>query len=177
MMPELVPPDVRLRRSFVAAMGEDPSSRISGFSGTLDSLDQAQTFSGYVRMLLADARPESPIAADLVHYTMLWWVEGEEFIGRVSVRHRLTPELLAVGGHIGYWIRPSQRGHGHATAAFQASLPVAAALGIDPALLTCDHDHDVSRRIIESAGGVFDNRIGAKLRYWVPTTSRPAGPR
>jgi predicted acetyltransferase len=97
-------------------------------------------------------------------------VDGEIFLGRVHVRHVLTDWLRTYGGHIGYWIRPSARGRRHGSAAFQASLPHAAALGLDRVLVTCDYDNEASRRIIESAGGILENRIDQKLRYWVPTS-------
>lgn len=42
-------------------------------------------------------------------------------------------------------------------------------LGIDPALLTCDHDNAISRRVIEHAGGRFEQCLGQKRIYWVPT--------
>ncbi len=44
-----------------------------------------------------------------VPQTWLWWVAGDEFLGRLSIRHRLTPHLLVEGGNIGYEVRPSAR--------------------------------------------------------------------
>jgi predicted acetyltransferase len=77
--------------------------------------------------------------------------------------------LLDYGGHIGYVVRPSVRRQGHATAMLAAALPVAASLGIDPVLVTCDHDNLGSRRVIEANGGVFEDQRDEKLRYWLPT--------
>jgi len=37
------------------------------------------------------------------------------------------------------------------------------------ALVTRDHDNVASRRVIEANGGVFEDRRGDKLRFWVPT--------
>jgi predicted acetyltransferase len=48
------------------------------------------------------------------------------------------------------------------------TLPVAAALGIDPVLITCDEDNIGSRKVIEANGGQFDDQRGVKLRFWVP---------
>lgn len=66
-------------------------------------------------------------------------------------------------------MRPSARRRGHARAAFLAGLPYARRLGIDPALVTCDTDNVASRKIIEAAGGVFEQEFDGKLLYWVPT--------
>ena len=38
-----------------------------------------------------------------------WWVEGEQYLGRIAVRHELNDFLREVGGHIGYDVRPSAR--------------------------------------------------------------------
>lgn len=115
---------------------------------------------------------DAPRPQGWVPETTLWWVDGPTWIGRLSIRHRLTPFLLDVGGHVGYVVRPSEREHGHATAMLRAALPVAAGLGIDRVLVTCDHDNHASRRVIEKAGGEREDRRGVKLRYWVATAPR-----
>ena len=177
-MPALVRPDVAFHPSFLACIREDPAY----FAG--QGLDPARlvepaAFAGYVAELLADVEEATPRPPGFVPQTVLWWVEGEELLARVGVRHRLNHRLRTWGGHIGYWTRPSVRGRGHAGQAFRAALAVAGELGIDPALVTCDHDHVVSRRIIEGAGGVFEQQLGEKRLYWVPTGPwvRPGGVR
>jgi predicted acetyltransferase len=50
-----------------------------------------------------------------------------------------------------------------------AALPVTHALGIDPALVTCDGSNVGSRRVIEANGGVLDDKRGSELRFWLPT--------
>ena len=55
-----------------------------------------------------------------------------------------------------------------ATEALRLVLPHAAALGIDPALLTCDVDNIASAKVIEANGGVLEDVRGVKKRYWVP---------
>lgn len=167
-MPALVLPDVAFHRSFLACTREDPAYF------TRQGLDVARlaepaAFARYVADLLADVEEGTPRPPGFVPQTVLWWVEGDELLARVGIRHRLNHRLRTWGGHIGYWTRPSARGRGHATRAFRAGLAVAAGLGIDSALLTCDHDHVVSRRIIEGAGGVFEQRLAEKRLYWVPT--------
>ena len=93
-------------------------------------------------------------------------------LGRVSIRHSLTPFLLEVGGHVGYAVRPSARGNGHATAALRLALAVARDLGIDPVLLTCDEDNTASRLVIERNGGTLEDVRAGKRRYWVATGNR-----
>lgn len=164
----LATPDVRFHASYVEARAEqsDPAFLSRGLAL---ELRRPADFAAYVSLLVDDARPDAPRPLGYVPCTTRWWTEGDCYLGRVSIRHHLTEHLRLLGGHIGYVIRPSSRGQGHGRAAFRASLPVAAALGIDPALLTCDAGNVASRRIIEGAGGVFDNQVGDKRRYWVPT--------
>jgi predicted acetyltransferase len=125
-----------------------------------------RVFTGDIR---AERLEDTPRPHGYVPDTELWWVDGEEFLGRVGVRHRLTPVLLEIGGHIGYDVRPSARRRGHATAMLREALAVARGLGIGPALVTCDVDNVGSRAVIERNGGVLEDERSGKLRFWVPT--------
>ena len=101
--------------------------------------------------------------------TYLWMVDDDEVVGRISLRHTLTPWLLEVAGHIGYAVRPTARRRGHATRALALMLPVARARGIADVLVTCDEDNFGSRAVIEANGGVLEDVRGGKLRFWIPT--------
>jgi predicted acetyltransferase len=123
----------------------------------------------YVGRLLGDARERADRPIGHVPSTHLWWVEGNEFLGRLQLRHRLSPFLRDSGGHVGYHVIPSQRRRGHATAMLAATLPVAAQLGLDCLLITCDDTNVGSRKVIEANGGLFHDQRAEKLRFWVPT--------
>lgn len=179
-MPELVRPTSRVHASFVAAMEE---FRAEGRGSPADNTMVGQeiqdyasrwadlaAFGEYVRWLRDQAKKESSRPQGYVPSTTLWWVSGAEYLGRIAIRHRLTPHLLDYGGHIGYDVRPSARRRGHATAMLAAALPVAASLGIDPVLVTCDEDNVGSRKVIEANHGVLEDKRGVKLRYWVPAS-------
>jgi predicted acetyltransferase len=172
-------PTMRVHASFLVAMdefkaegrGQDDDMSMLGreirkWSGRWAD---PEGFASYVARLRADALEESPRPAGFVPGTTLWWVNDQEYLGRITIRHRLTEALRDVGGHIGYDVRPSARRRGHATAMLAAALPVARGLGIDRALLTCDHDNMASRRVIEANGGVLEDKHGGTLRYWVRT--------
>jgi predicted acetyltransferase len=178
-MAQLVAPSTRVHRSFLAAteefQGEGRAREL-----VLPELVDPSRFAAYVGSLLAEARPETPRPPGWVPSTHLWFVDGEEYLGRVSIRHSLTDWLRRIGGHIGYEVRPTARRQGHATTMLALALPVAASLGIDPALVTCDPDNTASRRVIEANGGRFEEAGDGKLRFWVPTggpsRGSPAGP-
>ena len=177
--PRLSAPDVRFRRSFAAAMDEfraegrgsrDDRSVIGRYLRDHPrELPRTTNFAKLVAAIRADRLEDSPRPSGFVPSTELWWVDGDEYIGRIAVRHRLTPVLLEIGGHIGYDVRPTARRRGHATEMLRRALAVAHELGIDPALVTCDVDNVGSRTVIERNGGVLEDERSGKLRYWVPT--------
>jgi predicted acetyltransferase len=179
-MPELISPDGRVQLSFLTAMkefqaegrgGADDSHTMLGreIRRWNDRWADPAVFAEYTAWLRADALEDSPRPERFVAGTTLWWADGDEYLGRITVRHRLTPSLLLVGGHIGYDVRPSARRRGHATSMLAAALPVARGLGIERALLTCLADNIGSRKVIEANGGVLDNDRDGMLRFWVPT--------
>jgi predicted acetyltransferase len=177
-MPALISPDVRLKESFLAAMAEfAEEGRAGDGSGIGRDLEQwtgrwdsDEGFAAYVAEKIAER--ESVLVEDWVLCTNLWWVDQDEYVGRMSIRHELNEWLREVGGHIGYDVRRSRRREGHATAMLAAALPIAHSVGIERALLTCDDDNLASRRVIERNGGVLEDVRGGKLRYWVPTSVR-----
>jgi predicted acetyltransferase len=180
-VPALVLPTTAVHASFVAAMREfqdegrgEPADH-TGIGIEIrtfgDRWKDPDGFSRYVQWLLDMRLEESAKPAGWVPATTYWWVEGTGYLGRLNIRHRLTPSLLEVGGHIGYDVRRSARRRGHATAMLAQGLPRAAGLGIDPALITCDVDNVGSRKVIEANGGVLEDERSGKLRFWVPTRS------
>jgi predicted acetyltransferase len=130
----------------------------------------AEQFGVFVRWLLDQRREDSPRPAHMVASTTYWWVHDGRYLGRIAIRHRLTPSLLEIGGHIGYDVRPSARRQGHATAMLGAALRPARELGIESALITCAVENVASRRVIEANGGVLEDERNGTLRYWTPTT-------
>lgn len=163
----MVVPQVWLVPSVREANRGEERDTHDAYAGVGDMRDE--DFSAWVDGLIADAREFAPRPEGFVSSTHLWWVYDQMFLGRVQIRHRLTPFLREVGGHVGFWIAPANRRRGHATALLRASLPIAAQLGIECLLATCDADNIGSRKAIEANGAFFHDQRGAKLRYWLPT--------
>ena len=165
--PALAEPTAQVHASFVEAVRE---YRAEGRYSRLDpaALADADQFQRYLDRLRADARPG--VLGHRVPQTNLWLVEGDEYLGRLSIRHRLNRRLRFKGGHIGYDVRPSCRRRGYATLMLRLSLPVAHHMGIDPALITCDDTNVASRRVIEANGGRLASASDGVLRFWVPTS-------
>lgn len=183
-MAHLERPDPHVHTSFLAAMaqfqdegrgGDDDNSMIGTEIRTYrDVWDTPEGFERFTAELCAQALPETARPRGHVPSTTYWWVEGDEYLGRIVVRHTLTPGLLDLGGHIGYDVPPSARLRGHASAMLRAILPLCADLGLDRVLVTCDGANTGSRKVIAAAQGVFEDErpngsLPPKLRFWVPT--------
>ena len=114
-MLRLVIPQRQYKKSFLQAYQEFlDKGENKGFLGYASLKDLADNFPRYVARTKKWAKglslPKGHIPA--THY---WLVDGNEYIGEVSIRHRLTKKLKELGGHIGYGIRPSKRRKGYGT--------------------------------------------------------------
>lgn len=111
--------------------------------------------------------PPGRVPADF----LLAEVDGQ-VVGRVSVRHALTPFLTQVGGHVGYAVGRRFRGHGYATEILRQSVARLHGLGVNRVLVTCDEDNVASATVIERCGGVLEDvrRVeghAPRRRYWI----------
>jgi predicted acetyltransferase len=169
-MTELVDPSPRYRDSFLVAQLEFVEHAARHGTPDRGPPVTAETFDA-VLAKFADYAAGRNLPPDRIAETTYWLVDGDEYLGRISARHALSPALREIGGHVGYAVRPSRRREGHGTRMLQLVIPKLAALGIDPALITCDEDNIASRKIIERAGGVLatDIVVPGKLRYWLRT--------
>ena len=177
-MPELVSPDARRLASFIAAMRE-------GYSRDTQRAESPQSIAlveadpeGFIRsqltpprtVILPDGSTGLAVASDV-----LWWVDGDVFLGSFHVRHELNAILAKVGGHVGYSVRPGARGQGHASAMLAAGLDwIRANLPLKRVLLTVNASNPASIRVIEKNGGVFAEAMPhiwregeTALHYWI----------
>jgi predicted acetyltransferase len=112
--------------------------------------------------------PEGYVSA-----TNLWLIDDDEYIGSISIRHRLTESLIRMGGHIGYLIAPMHRNKGYGKKILELGLEVARKRGIKNALVTCNKANLASAKIIEANRGVLENEIFLEdrghweRRYWI----------
>ncbi|WP_223879950.1 GNAT family N-acetyltransferase [Paenibacillus spiritus] len=105
-----------------------------------------------------------------------FWLVGRtrRVLGAVNLRHELNEWLLQSGGHIGYGIRPSQRGRGYAAVQLALALEQARERGIPRCLVVCDRDNLPSERTIRRCGGERDEDYTEEdgnviRRFWIGT--------
>lgn len=93
--------------------------------------------------------------------------ERSQAIGFLNLRLRLNERLLEKGGHIGYSVRPSQRGKGYAKEMLKQAVSYAISKNITTILVTCDETNIASRAVIVANGGILEDSRGGTERYWI----------
>ena len=88
-------------------------------------------------------------------------------VGFLNIRLCLNDFLLEEGCHIGYSIRPSERGEGYAKESLRQGLQVAKEKNIKKALVTCSTENPASRAVIVANSGVFEDVRNGVERYWI----------
>ncbi len=81
-------------------------------------------------------------------------------LGEIRLRPHLTPPFEQHNGHIGYNVRPGQRGKGYATRMLALALDQARALGLERVMLPVEGENLASVRVIAKNGGMLE-RVGA----------------
>lgn len=126
-----------------------------------------EDFENYLNQLAQEAQAEVPGSV----FFLLDEAE-DRLLGAVHLRHRLNAELLALGGHIGYGIRPSERCKGYASQLLALTLEKCQQLGLRRVMISCDKSNLASAKVIIKNGGQLENEVVdakgvLKQRYWV----------
>lgn len=79
-----------------------------------------------------------------------------KLIGMISIRYDLTEELLQFVGHIGYGIRPTERGKGYNKINLYLGLIEAQKLGLPRVMLGCSVSNTPSDKTIQALGGILE---------------------
>jgi predicted acetyltransferase len=165
----LAEPSVAYRDSFIQGVRE---FQAEGRQLYYDLNSLTEDFGAFVQGL-HDLKDRSKLKPGFVPSSDFWLIDGDEFIGRLSLRHELNESLLKIGGNIGYEIRPTKRKQGYGKEILRLGLEKARESGLRRVLVTCDEDNIGSKKIIEHNGGKLENAIEIerepvrKLRYWI----------
>jgi predicted acetyltransferase len=167
---------VRYKDSYVAALREGfyrgmqpvvTEGQIRGIEA-----DFARYVAGITQQTGTITLPDG-VSVPKVPFSLRWLVLGDEFIGEVSIRHRLNDWLRQEGGHIGYGIRPSRQRRGYGRLILALALEECRRLGLERVLVTALAANLGSVRIIEANGGRLEDEIdapsgdGRLRRYWI----------
>ena len=111
-------------------------------------------YSGWLAKLAADySREPSEEKVPARTYFLVRERDGR-IVGMSNIRLALNEKLRRCGGHIGYSIRPTERGKGYNRINLYLGLKVCDRHGIGTALLDADLDNPASWKTMEALGGV-----------------------
>lgn len=99
--------------------------------------------------------------------------ETGHIYGLANLRHELKGNLINIGGHVGYGIRPSERKKGYATIQLGLLLEKMDEMGIEKALITCRENNIGSKKTMGKFIGESDTLVPSmyerimEYRYWI----------
>ena len=173
---KLVEPCAELREAYMEYVEEYCEAEEDYIHGSGAKL--TDDFGQFVQMLRDYAEginlPEGWVPA-----STYWLVRDGRVLGVSNLRHDLTEFLRHEGGHIGYSVRPTERGKDYATLMVQMVLEKAKELGLERVLITCDKDNVASARVIQKNGGKLESESVSKQtgklkqRYWIELQGQP----
>lgn len=117
----------------------------------------------------ADTCPNDKVPSNIYIAVRL---TDNRIVGIIDLRHHIEHPILSTwGGHIGYYVRPTERGKGYGKEMLRQNLINAQKLGIKKVLITCNIDNIASEKTILANGGIFERTITVDneemKRYWI----------
>lgn len=152
---KLIPPDKKYEESWKEALKEFEEENAIGFWNVPEKPTNIEE---YIQRTSDHAKGKN-LPENWVPASTFWLVDKDIFIGHINIRHQLTEALKKIGGHIGYAIRPTERGKGYGTKMLELALEEAKKLGIRKALITCYDANIPSSKIIETNRGKLQDII------------------
>lgn len=147
----LVKPTVELANAY-NSMVED--SIVNGEGYPYNNIALARSdFGAFVRELDEEAHGIGLPPGIAPQETYLLYRDDGTVLGEIRFRPSLLPPYEEHNGHIGYNIRPSERGKGYATKQLGLLLEIARTTGLKGVMLTIEGHNPASARVIEIHGG------------------------
>ena len=134
-------------------------SDINGVGGLYRYLDN---YEAWLKKLEEDyVRPLSEEKVPARTYFLIR-ENDNRIVGMINIRLALNEKLSKFGGHIGYGIRPTERGKGYNKINLYLGLKVCDEYGIEKVFMDADLDNSASWKTMEALGGYrineyFDN--------------------
>lgn len=126
-------------------------SDINGTGGLQRFLDN---YEGWLEKLEEDYKREPNEEKVPARTYFLIRSNDNKIIGMINIRLALNERLKKYGGHIGYSIRPTERGKGYNKINLYLGLKICKEYGIEKVLMDADKENPASWKTMESLGGI-----------------------
>lgn len=151
-------PNIYRKDDAIAYINEfyENNSNINGTGGLQKFLDN---YEGWLNKLQEDYTriPDERKVPARTYFLIR--CSDDKIIGMINIRLALNEHLKKSGGHIGYSIRPTERGKGYNKINLYLGLKVCQEFGIKTVLMSADEDNPASWRTIEALGGTKINEF------------------
>ena len=142
---------------------------------SLEEVDSAEAWINMCRLRKSEATCKQGSVDVPSHTYFAIRKHDNRLVGVIDLRHHINHPILGTwGGHCGYTVRPSERGHGYAKEMLRLNLINAKAIGIEKFLITCLSDNTASEKTILANGGIYEKTIvvdGTEIkRFWIEIT-------
>ena len=123
-------------------------------------LDSMNTYADWLSLLAANSSPDT-VGPDWVMSSTFFAARDsdQKIVGTIDIRHELNEFLASYGGHIGFGVRPSERGHGYAAQMLLLGLEHCRQLKLPKVMLACYQDNIPSAKTILKCGGVLEREF------------------
>ena len=146
-------PDIHRKDEAIAYINEfyEYNSKING-AGSLHKY--LNDYEGWLEKLQEDyTRTPSEEKVPARTYFLIRSTD-DRIIGMINIRLSLNEQLKKHGGHIGYSIRPTERGKGYNKINLYLGLKICQSYGIEKVKLDADKENPASWRTMEALGGI-----------------------
>ena len=150
-------------------MESGDADSFAGCSGLENAETPAEWLAHIEQYGSADTCPADKVPSDVY---LAVRCRDHRIVGIIDLRHHIDHPILGLwGGHIGYSIRPCERGQGYGREMLRLNLENCRRLGLRRVMITCHSGNIASERVILANGGALENEIlvdGAPVkRYWI----------
>jgi len=155
---ELVKPEIKYKEDifeFIREHLENNEFEIHG-GDLVEKLD----FDEWLKQIVDNSKKETVNKNWVVSSTFLAIRKKDKrLIGFVDIQHELNDFLKLYGGHIGFGVRPAERGKGYASIILRKALDFCRENGLKKVMLACYKDNVASRKTIERCGGILEKEF------------------
>ena len=170
---ELVRPSMEYDDEIMSLRAELLAARDADDFAGCCNLDEYETTARWLEHLCALENGLSPQVPSTA-YMAVRKSDGR-VVGLIDLRHHIEHPILGEwGGHMGYSVRPSERGKGYGKQMLRLNLENCSKRGLPRVLVTCSRKNPASERVILANGGIFEREtcVGSEVikRYWIELT-------